>query len=160
MSPASVPSTVPKKHRYIFPKSIEPEHLLLNLHILAFIEASRTVPLDYPPSNGRPLDTPVSKKRSLEHIVSNEDAPENTEKLTGLLQSMHKLYAMVKLLQDPAHHEIYTEELHLVAGLLAYKVPEQSELYKYLSQERREHVADQINAAILGQSVHSPCCPC
>jgi hypothetical protein len=39
--------------------------------------------------------------------------------------------------------------LDQVGGLLAYKVPEKSPMARYLSQGRREAVADQINAAVL-----------
>lgn len=142
------------KTGYGYHKSTEAEHLLLNLHVLAFIEDSRTVPLEYPPAQEEDVLESSSPSTGLHPI---ED-PASPEKLTGLLQSMNKLYAMVNLLQDPSHKETYRKELGLVGGLLAYKVPEKSELYKYLRQDRREAVADQINAAILGKIFGSSLC--
>lgn len=53
------------------------------------------------------------------------------------------------MISKPSDREQYREELKNVAGLLAYTVPEKSLMSRYLSQERREAVAEQINSAIL-----------
>jgi len=60
-----------------------------------------------------------------------------------------KLYALMNMLPDPADRITYSKELKNVSGLLAYPVPEESSISKYLTMERREAVADQINRAIL-----------
>ena len=69
----------------------------------------------------------------------------------ALLSKAQKLYALVSMLPNPNDHERYYQELKDVAGLLAYKVPETSSSSKYLSQQRREAVAEQIHSAILSQ---------
>lgn len=124
---------------YTSQTSIKPLHLSLNLSILSFTEACRTFPLDYPPDREHPK-TPL---RPL-------DNPEAHDKHQNeLLHRAQKLYSEVASLENPKDHETYRQELTNVGGLLAYREPEQSPMAKYLSQERREAVADQINSAIL-----------
>jgi hypothetical protein len=53
------------------------------------------------------------------------------------------------MLSNPTEREAYNKELENVTGLLAYPDPERSPVAKYLSHERREAVANQINTAIL-----------
>jgi len=136
---------------YVTSKSVDPEHILLNLRILAFIEACRTVPLPYPPSQSPVLPSPTSvstsKKRSSGCL--DEEDPECQEQQTALLKSAQKLYALANVITDATHKSTYLKELANVGGLLAYKVPEESPVSKYLSQERREAVAEQVNSAIL-----------
>lgn len=67
----------------------------------------------------------------------------------ALLTKAQKLYALSNTLQHPLDRATYLKELENVGGLLAYKVPEKSSMAKYLTLERREAVADQINRAIL-----------
>lgn len=139
---------------YVTSKSVDPEHILLNLRILAFIEACRTVPLPYPPTQSPVLPSPTSvstsKKRSSGCL--DEEDPECQEQQTALLKSAQKLYALANVITDATHKATYLKELANVGGLLAYKVPEESPVSKYLSQERREAVAEQVNSAILRRS--------
>lgn len=78
------------------------------------------------------------------------------ERLGTLLAKGQKLYALASTLTDPKEKELYRKELENVGGLLAYTVPEESPVHKYMSYERREAVADQINRATLYRSGLSP----
>jgi hypothetical protein len=137
----------------VAPTSVDPTHISLNLRILAFTEASRTVPLEYDPhykQGGEPTSCslpPSSPKSS----IHDQDDPE--AKQTELLCLAQKLYSSANQLRDANARAAYLKELGNVGGLLAYKHPESSPMAKYLSQTRREAVADQINSAILCTSV-------
>ncbi|KIM62179.1 hypothetical protein SCLCIDRAFT_1215531 [Scleroderma citrinum Foug A] len=126
--------------------TINPVHLTLNLRVLAFIETCRTVPLIYPPldSDSIGLDSPPHSKCPPEGDPLEEDRHQ-----TELLIRAQKLYAHVNSLRNSADRALYLKELTNVGGLLAYTVPEKSPVARYLSQERRERVAEQINYAIL-----------
>jgi len=129
---------------YVSSTSTEPAHLLLNLRILAFSEACRTVPLEYPPSKYSALTSSISTPAQ-----SPIDIDENPDHQMALLTRAQKLYALSNTLQNHLDRATYLKELENVGGLLAYKVPEKSSMAKYLTLERREAVADQINRAIL-----------
>lgn len=159
--------------------TLDPVHLSLNLRILAFIEACRTVPLVYtPPSSSAIVGTanadtslPTSLFTAAQHRYSDGvDAENNVAdndgdtdvdvnsadtdverdmRQTELLIRAQKLYAQVKALRRPADRAEYQKELTNVSGLLTYTHPEASPVARYLEQERRERVADQINSAIL-----------
>jgi hypothetical protein len=148
----SVLSETAKRHKYLTdrpstdrlqyrpPTSIDPAHVSFNLRILAFTEACRTVPLPY--------NAPKSKS------VANSAVPQtfrDIDDLTKINQAL-KLYALMHALPKSSDREIYQVELTNVGGLLGHTVPEKSDLSRYLSQERREAVADQVNNAILGES--------
>ena len=79
-----------------------------------------------------------------------EDSPDSQQ--MALLTTAQKLYALLNTLPNPDDRATYLKELENVGGLLAYKVPEESSMAKYLTLERREAVADQINRAILSKS--------
>lgn len=130
----------------VFSTSAEPAHLLLNLRILAFSEACRTVPLEYPPAGSLSLS---SAAPPLEH--GNKDTSVCSDQQVSLLTKAQKLYSLANSLTNHSDRAIYLKELENVGGLLAYKIPEQSSMAKYLTMERREAVADQINRAILGK---------
>ncbi|KAF8798096.1 hypothetical protein BYT27DRAFT_7124378 [Phlegmacium glaucopus] len=132
---------------YVSSTSTEPAHLLLNLRILAFSEACRTVPLEYPPS-AHSADT-NSKSTPPQALAEPEENPDYLTQQMDLLTKAQKLYAFSTTLQNPLDRATYLKELENVGGLLAYKVPEKSSMAKYLTLERREAVADQINRAIL-----------
>ncbi|KAF8163384.1 hypothetical protein B0H34DRAFT_321532 [Crassisporium funariophilum] len=78
-----------------------------------------------------------------------ESQAEYLKQQMALLTRAQKLYAFSNTLQNPVDRVTYLKELENVGGLLAYKVPENSSMAKYLALERREAVADQINRAIL-----------
>jgi len=141
----------------VLPSTVEPAHLYLDLRILAFIEASRTKHLPYPlpdPTTSDPVLTPrISPPNNLRDPSGETDGDAH---LARLLKHVHELYDCAQALQDPHERAEYQHELSAVSGLLAYKVPEQSPMAKYLTQERREVVADEINSAILRVSLSSP----
>ena len=132
------PSLTFRRTDYMPSSSIDPAHLTLNLRISSFIEACRTIPLVYPLLHDDTSSAPSS--------ASTELSPER--QLTLLLKAQ-KLHALINALPKASDRAVYHKELNNVGGLLAYKVPETSSISKYLSQERREAVADQINSAIL-----------
>lgn len=136
---------------YVTSTSVEPPHLLLNLRILAFSEACRTVPLEYLPagSSSLPSAAPPLEHESIDTFASSEQQ-------VSLLTKAQKLYSLANSLTNHSDRARYLKELENVGGLLAYKVPEQSSMAKYLTMERREAVADQINRAILEKTGFSP----
>ncbi|KAF9454572.1 hypothetical protein P691DRAFT_835004 [Macrolepiota fuliginosa MF-IS2] len=73
-----------------------------------------------------------------------------------LIQQGQKLYALLDQIGSQVEKELYAQELVNVGALLAYPVPENSPLARYLSMERREAVAEQINKAILVRTGQSP----
>lgn len=130
---------------------MDPTHISLNLRILAFIEASRTVPLEYDPHLQATRSTspiPAEKLKQRSPIYELDDT-DSEAKQTEQLDRAKKLYTAANSLRKPSDRASYLEELGQVGGLLAYKYPEDSPMAKYLSQERREAVANQINSAIL-----------
>lgn len=140
----------------VLPFTVEPAHLYLDLRILAFIEASRTKPLPYPltiPAASDPEPpTRISPPNNFRDPSVEADGDAH---LSRLLKHVHEIYDCVQALQDPHERAEYQHELSAVSGLLAYKVPEQSPMAKYLTQARRETLADEINSAILRVSSSS-----
>lgn len=131
----------------------------LNLRILAFLEASRTIPLEYPPrhpsqpSTDITMDDASSPSRPSTPATSNIREPlpnaDSDEHLSQLFQLARELYECAENLNDPADRVSYQKELSVITSVMAYKDPEHSHLAKYYSQSRREQVAEQINSAIL-----------
>ena len=137
---------------YLAPMTVDPTHLSLNLRIMAFIEACRTVPLEYDPHSLPQAEKTLPTSSSLKTESSIYEADDPEAKQIDLLFRAQKLYVATNLLHDPSDRARYLKELGNVGGLLAYKQPESSPMAKYLSQARREAVADQINGAILCSS--------
>lgn len=135
---------------YVAPHSVDPAHLSINLRIQAFIEMCRTVPLPYKPPhrNKENLSTGVPEPSQQQDVRSSGKVVRDD---MVLLSKAQKLYTLVNMLPNPSDHERYHQELKDVAGLLAYKVPEASSSSKYMSQQRREAVAEQIDSAILSK---------
>ncbi|KAF8447497.1 CTLH/CRA C-terminal to lish motif domain-containing protein [Boletus edulis BED1] len=131
-------------------ETVNPIHLLLNLRMLAFIEACRTVPLTYTPPtrNIEPISMNTDDTMVAASPIKRDPKDEETHQ-AELLISVQKLYATVNALRKSDDRAIYLKELSNVGGLLAYTVPEKSPMAKYLHQERRDRVAEQINSAIL-----------
>ncbi|KAJ7046902.1 lish motif-containing protein [Mycena alexandri] len=119
---------------FVASTTLNPAHLNLNLRILAFTEAFRALPLDR-----------VMHPTEESFVPPADDDPNTTE----LLSKAQKLHVLASMLPNPNERTAYTKELRNVACLLAYPDPENSPVAKYLSQERREAVANQINTAIL-----------
>jgi hypothetical protein len=70
-------------------------------------------------------------------------------RLNTLLRKAKELYTEAGALPKPTDTALYLTELAQVSGLLAYTNPENSDVAPYLTQERREEVADQVDKAIL-----------
>lgn len=153
---------------YVSATSVEAAHLLLNLRILAFIEACRTRPLEvpHPAKTSLESDSTSTASRSGHSTTSHptlctgppaeadsEVREMDAEVLDELLRKGRKLYALVKALPNPKDREVYRQELKNVGGILGYKTPENSPVAKYLAYQRREAVADQINRAVLRESL-------
>jgi hypothetical protein len=146
-----------KTVKTVLPFTVEPARLYLDLRILAFIEASRTKPLPYPLTESvasNPVLTPrISPPNNLRDPSGEMDGDAH---LARLLKHVHEIYDCAQALQDPQKRAETQHELSAVSGLLAYKVPEQSPMAKYLTQDRREAVSNEINSAILRVSLSPP----
>ncbi|EPS98535.1 hypothetical protein FOMPIDRAFT_1126344 [Fomitopsis schrenkii] len=140
---------------YIPSTSVNPAHLLINLHIQGFIEAARSVPLPYyPPGNTTPLSPPPSQN----DIVGEDKEAADLRATERLLHRAQNLYAEANRLPNTAERGQYILELGKVGSLLAYAIPENGPVTQYLGQDRREALADCIDSAILyrtGQPVVS-----
>jgi hypothetical protein len=156
LSEAELDTSLPTALRKLAPRlvstSLCPTNLSLNLRILAFTEASRTVPLEYNPHLDRAEESssyalPATSEPLPKSPIYEQDDP--VAKQTELLYLAQKLYSSASQLQNANDRAAYLKELGNVGALLAYKHPENSPMAKYLSQARREAVADQINTAIL-----------
>lgn len=136
---------------YISSRSIDPTHLLLDLRILGFIEAARTVPLPYyPPGSSVPSPSPSHSPLPTTSRTSHvrEDSEPNAHQQL-LLHKAQRLYSDANCLPRPEDRALYLQELGNVSALLVYPVPEASPMVQYLSQKRREEMAQQIEGAIL-----------
>ena len=162
VDPHTPPGSNPAMIQFLTSTTVDPLHLNLNLRILAFTEACRTTPLSYlPPSaisslTGSPslsdIDTDIEDgDEPTPDLVPDEgtDPIAHQQHLTNLITRIQKLHVLANALPKESDRKTYAEELDQVGGLLAYKVPEKSPMARYLSQGRREAVADQINAAVL-----------
>ena len=145
----SDPSTSSGRLDYLPSTSVAPAHLALNLRIQAFIETARRVPLlYYPPGSSTPLDPPPLLWGPPDSDTPEDDSEDN-EATIQLLHRAQNLYSEANQLPDKNDRAMYLSELGSVGGILAYKVPEESPLVEYMSQERREGIANQIDSAIL-----------
>lgn len=145
------PPSSSNKLEFLATTSVDPAHLSLNLRILAFIEACRTTPLNYtlPGTSAASASETMTVDDNSLPTYNPQDPVAYEKRLNDLLTRVRKLYSSAHALQNPNDRGTYLNELGQVGGLLAYKVPEKSPMAKYLSQQRREAVADQINSAVL-----------
>lgn len=133
------------------PVSLDPRHLMLNLRIQEFIESLRTVPLTRterspttslepaaPPKTGR---TPV-----FSHNHSHSASDDSKQQL---LEQGQQLWCLMSELPSASDKVLYMNELQNVGALYVYDVPETCPVGKYMSMERREAIAEQVNCAIL-----------
>jgi len=139
--------------------SVDPTHLALNLRIHAFIEAARTVHLPYNPPGDFPSHSlshsasTLLSATSKSHLGADNGLNDHQQDLLHRAQS---LYAEAQSLVKPEDRATYIGELSQVSGLLAYTDPENSPMALYLTQERRESLAAQIESAILYRTNRSP----
>ncbi|KAI0670377.1 hypothetical protein C8Q78DRAFT_1090939 [Trametes maxima] len=158
MEDGSESLTLPPRKRfgYLPATSVDPTHLALNLRIQAFIEAARTIPLPYrPPGADVPLPHPplLSAAARTASSGDGEDAEMSESDVeqanVQLLHRAQSLYSEVNRLPRATDRATYLVQLGQVGGILAYQVPENSLLSTYMTQARREAMADQIDSAIL-----------
>ncbi|KAG8734188.1 hypothetical protein FRC11_009844 [Ceratobasidium sp. 423] len=142
-------------------RSVNPAHILFNLRVQQFVEAIRTVPLA--PSSKEHDEASLTESIKVEEVedaevISQED---NQHKISTsaksppearqrrLFQLASGLYQSIKTLACPADREIYAKEVEQVCSLMLGPSPEASLAAPYLSMNRREAVADQVNSAML-----------
>lgn len=143
------PSSEPQPtFKYTFFRSVDPAHLLLNLRILGFIEAARTVPLPYhhPGSKVALPPPPLPTSSSGKHPSGDSEL---SEQQLILLLKAQKLYSEAHSLPQASDRAVYLKELSQVTALMVTSDVMKTEMAHYLAQERREEVANQIEAAIL-----------
>ncbi|KAG9002694.1 hypothetical protein FRB90_011335 [Tulasnella sp. 427] len=123
--------------------SLDPRHLSINLFIQEFIESVRTVP----PSRNSASDEelgPIEPK-----VLSAADQ-------ARLITRAQYLHLIASQLPTKGEQSAYEDELTNVCALMAYHLPEKSPVERYLSMERREAIAEQINCAILYRTGQNP----
>jgi hypothetical protein len=101
--------------------------------------------------DGMANESDTQDDQDLTHTVTIESTGDSKVEL--MIHQGQKLYALLNQISHPAEKELYEKELVNVGALLAYPEPETSPLARYLSMERREAVAEQINKAILSQFI-------
>lgn len=139
----------PTTRSTVTPHTVEPAHLLLNLHILSFIEAARTMSLPQrctDPTCCRRLSAPPSPTSPHWRGTYGGQA---CKAQPALLKKLALLFSEAKQWLRPADRIAYLGELARVSAIICYSYPEETELAPYFSQARREAVADQIGRAIL-----------
>ncbi|KIO27982.1 hypothetical protein M407DRAFT_185330 [Tulasnella calospora MUT 4182] len=121
--------------------SLDPRHLSINLFIQEFIESVRTVPL----SKSHPHD-PESVAPMVLSVTDQ----------ARLITHAQQLHLLANQLPSKGEQSAYQEELTNVCALMAYQLPEESPVGRYLSMGRREAIAEQINCAILYRTGQNP----
>jgi hypothetical protein len=134
------------------PISVASTHLALNLRIQSFLELSRTSPLPHPSeilltSTERILSPSVASKTG-QQAASSTDKVSQKKKQTALLGAAQSLLIETNRL-EPKYRALYLKELTEVSVVMAYPQPEFSPAKTYLGMERRQALAEQVDAAIL-----------
>ncbi|KAI0322249.1 CTLH/CRA C-terminal to lish motif domain-containing protein [Amylostereum chailletii] len=137
----------------IIPFSFDPSCLFLDLRILAFLEACRTVPLD-PKNPTAPASEPDTSSTIPDPTLT--PTPDADLHLARLLKHVQELFALAQSLDSAEDRTAYQHELGKISTVLGYKVPEDSPSAKYLAHSRRVTVANEINSAILYRLGLSP----
>jgi len=132
---------------YIPSTSVNPSHLMVNLHIQGFIEAARSIPLPYYPPEIQPPTSPIAA--TTDEVTDEDKEMANLRATERLLHRAQNLYAEAHRLPVAEDRAQYLLELGRVGSLLAYAVPEKGPVTQYLGQDRREALADSIDSAIL-----------
>lgn len=153
-------SATPQQSPFLYPLSLDPAHIHLNLRIQLFIEAVRSRPLAPPP---RP-PTYITPHHTLSHYSSPSPSPppvsaprpERTLHDQNVIIHLGKeLAQIVNSLPDPTNRADYLKALDGIWPLMAYADPETkspANVREYLQYEHRLALADQINSAILRKS--------
>ncbi|KAF8328652.1 uncharacterized protein EI90DRAFT_3114314 [Cantharellus anzutake] len=149
---------------FIFPHSLEPSHLALNLRIQGFIEDVRTRRLNPPPPvpARMSLSTPSTPAYNpfnppiFSHVASSHRERDNQP---AVLRSARDLLQMAQNLRNATDRAVYLKELDNVWALMAYPEPEATglmQVLKYMHYDRRVALADQINSAAFLRSGQKP----
>ena len=147
---------------FVFPHSLEPSHLALNLRIQAFVEDVRTRPLTLPPPAPASvnLSTPSVPAYNPFNPISHVSSPHRErDNQSAVLRSARDLAQMAQNLSDPTDRAVYLKELDNVWALMAYPEPEATglaQVLKYMQYDRRVALADQINSAALRELLTLP----
>lgn len=141
------------------PISVASTHLALNLRIQSFLELSRTLPLPHPSethltSTERILSPSMASKTG-QQAASSTDKTAQKKKQAALLAAAQSLLIETNRL-EPKTRALYLKELTEVSVVMAYPHPEFSPAKAYLGMERRQALAEQVDAAILCR-YRSPC---
>lgn len=147
---------------FVYPVSLAPAHVNLNLRIQSFIEAVRTRPLAPPPRPASHLTPHHALSLSPYYSPASSPSPPAIGSFSGAARSQHdqslvlhlgkELVQIVNSLPDPRDRAIFLKELDGIWALMAYPEPEAkspANVSKYLQYIRRVELADQINSAIL-----------
>src|SRR5260221_8870656 len=138
---------------FVFPHSLEPSHLALNLRIQAFVEDVRTRPLTPPPPAPARVNLSTSSIPAFNPfnpLVASSHRERDNQ--SDVLRSARDLAQMAQNLSNPTDRAVYLKELDNVWALMAYPEPEMTglaQVLKYMQYERRVALADQINSAAL-----------
>ena len=138
-------------------QSTHPAHVMLNLKIQAFIERFRNNASSSPSTPSSSIESLTSSMHMSTEMTGQSGPPtlnlgssvNKTSKLAADLTAVQDLHAFAKNL--PADDRaVYLPELQWINSLFAYTDPETSILRGFLEQDRRIALAEQVNAAILG----------
>ena len=134
------------------PLSVASTHLALNLRIQSFLELSRTWLLPHPSeslsTSTEPVSGPSMASKTGQQAVSSTDKAAHKKKQTALLGAAQSLLIETNRL-EPKYRALYLKELTEVSVVMAYPQPEFSPAKVYLGMERRQALAEQVDAAIL-----------
>ncbi|KAF8307451.1 hypothetical protein DL93DRAFT_2064872 [Clavulina sp. PMI_390] len=163
-------TSAPRSSLFLYPLSLAPGHLTLNLKIQSFIEAVRTRPLEPPPLPSSfltphhsisvvstyPSPSPTGTSTP---DPSSASVPRRPQSQSLVLHLGKELAQIVNGLPDPTDRAVYLKELDGIWPLMAYPDPEHkspSNVREYLQYDRRLRLAEQINSAILLRTGQNP----
>lgn len=134
------------------PISVASTHLALNLRIQSFLELSRTLPFPHPSetplTSTERIQPPSMASKAGQQATSSTDRASQKKKQAALLAAAQSLLIETNRL-EPKHRALYLKELTEVSVVMAYPQPELSPAKTYLGMERRQALAEQVDAAIL-----------
>jgi len=144
------------------PISVASTHLALNLRIQSFLELSRTLPLPNPSetllTSTERIPSPSMASKTGQQAASSTDRASQKKKQAALLTAAQSLLIETNRL-EPKYRALYLKELTEVSVVMAYPQPELSPAKTYLGMERRQALAEQVDAAILFRTVQPPHSP-
>ncbi|KAK4701264.1 hypothetical protein P7C70_g4969, partial [Phenoliferia sp. Uapishka_3] len=144
--------------------SLSPQILSLNLQLQSFVELIRSASTSSLPTSRTttPGDqTPPSMSGSTSSILSTGGRSTGSGRGSGggmnkAIKQSQRLRAKVGEMEPGKEREAWEAECVDVSGLMAYTDLEICPVRGYLSQGRREVLAELVNAAILKHTKHTP----